>query len=902
MTLRLGQTLSRYKLLEQIGEGGMGVIYRAVDGRLNRQVAIKVLHPHLTAEPGRRDRFMREAHAAGGLTHPYIATVHEVDEADGHTFIVMEFVEGRTLRSIVKEGPMAPAAAARLGGEIAEGLGHAHAAGIVHRDLKPENIIVRPDHHPKILDFGVAKVLQDAQGAGGSPLGGGSDPLTREGRILGTVGYMSPEQARSDPVDARSDIFSFGITLYEALTGQAPFKGSTGVETLSAILKDEPRPAPELNPEVTPAMQAILEKCLKKDPGQRYQSTEPLVRDLRDAAGATTVSGSFPGSSAGRGLRRWMTAAAALVVLGALAAGYLALRAPASGRSAAGGPAPKPPAGSADARKKIVVLPFENLGPAEDAYFAQGMTEEITSRLAVASGLGVISRTSAFQYDRAGKSMRQIGEDLGVDYVLDGSVRWARGSDGASRVRITPQLVGVSDDTQLWAEAYDREIDDIFQVQTEIAQNVIRQLGVVLRDPERSAMGARPTASVESYEAYLRGIAASRGPDLVTEEGSAEAIRMLARATELDPTFALAWAELARAHSLRYHLGFDRTEPRRELARAAVERAEALAPGAPEIRVARGYFHYWAHKEYDAALAEFAAARRERPNDVDAISAIGYVHRRQGKWEESVRDLMQAQELDPLHANLIGELGSSLVFMREYERAIPLLDRSIALQPEQRRGYRFKALVALLSDGDPAAARAVFEGTFDPGDPTTSITWYFLLLLDGRYEDARRWAADLPVDVLQDQGVFYPRPLLEAMALQQMNEARRAREAYGAARAMIDEAILQDPSDHRLHSALGIALAGLGRGEEAILAGRRGIGLYPVAQDAYAAPERLADMARICVMAGDHEQALDQIESLLSIPSLYSIPWLRLDPFMKPLLSHPRFEALEARHAETARG
>ncbi len=894
MTLRLGQMLSRYKLLEQIGEGGMGVIFRAMDGRLNRQVAIKVLHPHLTAEPGRRERFVREAHAAGALTHPYIATVHEVDEADGLTFIVMEFVEGRTLRSLIKEGPVAPAAAARLGCEIAEGLGHAHATGIVHRDLKPENIVVRPDNHPKILDFGVAKVLHEEAFAGDSPLGSKSDPLTREGRILGTVGYMSPEQARSDPVDARSDIFSFGITLYEMLTGEAPFKGSTGVETLSAILKDEPRPAPELNPEVSPLMQGILEKCLKKNPADRYQSTEPLVRDLREAGGATTVSGSYSGGAAARGKPRWGIAAAGALILIALAAGYVAWRAQGSRETARGAEGSPAQPGAAGTRKKIVVLPFENLGAAEDAYFAQGMTEEITSRLAVASGLGVISRTSAFQYDRTGKSIRDIGADLGVDYVLEGSVRWARTAGGASRVRITPQLAGVADDTQMWSDAYDREIDDIFQVQTEIAESVIRQLGIVLHDPERSAMGFRPTGNVDSYQAYLRGIAASRGPDLVTEEGSAEAVRMLTKATELDPSFAFAWAELARVHSLRYHLGFDRSEARREMAREAVERAAALAPRAPEIRVARGYFHYWAHKEYDLALAEFAAARRERPNDVDAISAIGYVHRRQGKWEESVRDLLQAQELDPLHANLIGELGSSLVFMREYARAEQFLDRSIELEPDQRRGYRFKALIALLWKGDPAAARAVFEGTFDPGDPSTSITWYFLLLLDGRYEEARQWAAALPGDVLQDQGVFYPRPLLEAMALQAMNDLPRAREAYGAAHMMIGEAIVRSPEDHRLHSALGIALAGLGRGEEAIRSGRRGMELYPIELDAYAAPERVADMARICVMAGEKDLALDQIERLLSIPSLYSITWLRLDPLMKPLLDHPRFKALES--------
>jgi TolB-like protein/Flp pilus assembly protein TadD/tRNA A-37 threonylcarbamoyl transferase component Bud32 len=898
VTLRLGQTISHYKLLEHIGEGGMGVIFRAHDTRLNRQVAIKALHTHLTADAARRERFMREARAAGALNHPYIATVHEVDEVGSNIFIVMEFVDGKTLRSVIGKEPLAPARAARLGCEIAEGLGNAHVSGVVHRDLKPENIMIRPDNHPKLLDFGVAKVVQDSlAGLGEDP----SDPLTMEGKILGTVGYMAPEQARGEAVDARADIFAFGVILYEMLTGEAPFKGTTGVETLSAILRDEPVPAPELNPEVSPAMQQILVRCLKKSPVERYQDTDELIHDLREAGGGTTISGTYAEVEGGVAYGKWgLILAAGLLAVAVAAVAWSRLTstpdadpAPLSGPAASAAPAA---AGAAlDGRRKIVVLPFENLGPAEDAYFADGMTEEITSRLAVASALAVISRTSAFQYDREGKSMRQVGEDLGVDYVLEGTVRWAKGAGGASRVRITPQLIRVADDTHMWADAYDREIDDIFQVQADIAGTVIDQLGIVLQEPEREAMGSRPTENVESYQAFLRGLAHSRGPDAVTDEGSRNALESFRRAVELDPDFALAWAELSRSNSMRYHLGYDRTEARREEALDAIERASGLAPDAPEVRMSLGFYHYWAHKQYDKALSEFEEARRARPNNSDAYSAIGYVHRRQGRWEEAIQDFIQALELNPIDLNLTNELGSSLLFMRSYERAERYLDRSLGLDASQRTAYRFKALNALIGRGDAVSARKILEGNFPPSDPTIAWNWYQLLLIEGDHDGGLAWIGSLPAEILQDQTFYLPVPLLEAEALDLKGDRAGSRSAYLNARGIIEAALSEAPADHRMHSALGLTLAGLGEKEAAIREGREGIDLYPVAQDAYAAPERIADMARILIRLGDLEAALVEIDKLLSIPSLYSTTWIRIDPIMSPVTKHPGFMVLEAR-------
>ena len=481
----IGKTVSHYKILEELGRGGMGVVYRAEDTKLDRIVALKFLAPHAIGGEDDRARFLHEAKAEAALSHPNICTIYEIGEADGQPFIAMQCVEGQDLGDVIGQGPVKINKAVDIALQAAAGLQEAHEKDIVHRDIKPANIMINTKGRVKIMDFGLAKAL-------------GRTMLTRADSTLGTYAYMSPEQSRGDDVDSRTDIWSLGVVLYEMITGRLPFKGDYEQAVVYSILSEEPEPVTALRTGVPMELERIVSKCLRKDPGRRYQGMADLAADLKQvqetftSAGRTGTVVPAPAPRTLGARWPWVVIAVPLVVAAALVVPKL-FRAE-RGTSAV------------DDRKMLVVLPFENLGSPDDEYFAAGMTEEITSRLAAVSGLGVISRTSAVQYGREGKTLRQIGNDLGVGYVLEGTVRWNKGAAGGSRVRVTPQLIQVSDDTHLWAETYDRVIEDIFAVQSEIAEKIIGQLGVTMLDRERDIVEARPTENLLAYETYLRGI------------------------------------------------------------------------------------------------------------------------------------------------------------------------------------------------------------------------------------------------------------------------------------------------------------------------------------------------------------------------------------------------------------
>ena len=881
MTFKEGDTLGRYTISRLIGRGGWGEVYEAIDPELDRRVALKLLTSKLALDPDMQVRFAREARTVAALDHPNIVTIHSVEEVDGYRFLTMQLVQGKTLSELIPDSGMPLKELFKVAIPLADAIAAAHAKSVTHRDIKPANVMVADDGQVKVLDFGLAKLIpeQDTE----ETLISGPTPA---GSVLGTVNYMSPEQLRGEEADHRSDIFSLGVVLYQMATGEVPFQGRSSLDVAAAILRDRPTEVTTIRRALPTHLGRIIRTCLAEDPDDRYQSALEIRREL-DNLREETESGRarLTGPVAMSGLRRWRWllaagAVALLAVVGSLLVGR-------DGRS----PRPSVTAPPAIETSRIVVLPFEDMGEPAVDYFASGLTEEISSRLAAVEGLGVISRISANQYVGTTKTPRQIGDELEVAYILRGSVQWAANGSGDTRVRIRPNLIRVADDTQIQIAPYLGSVTDIFEVQEEIASRVARQLGRRLTAGTGDAVEERPTASVEAYQAYLRGLHYVRRP-IYSPEYYSQAVAGFSEAVTLDPGFAAAWAWLARSHSLVVLLGLDTTPERRRQAREAVQRASELAPDMPEVRIARAYYQYWVEKNYDAALDEFAFAESRLPDHYEIHEGKGYLLRRRGEWEEAVANLERAFRLNPRAADLAAEIADTHSWKRDYDEALRWSGQSIALDPEQVWAYYTEALALLLRDGDPAAARATLE-RMPPSDSTLWVwTWVWLELLEERPDLAM---ARLPVDGepwVQGWDGVQPVALLRAQAEELAGDPAAARASYRQAEALLVEDLEAAPDDSRLVAALALAYAGLGRSEEAIRQAQRAVELLPVEKDAISGTNHLIVLAHIYTRAGRLQQAIELLEGLLAQPAPISTSLLRIDPRWRPLRDEPGFRRL----------
>ncbi|UCC45636.1 MAG: protein kinase, partial [Candidatus Zixiibacteriota bacterium] len=596
--LKGGVVVSHYRIIEKIGAGGMGEVYLAEDTELNRKVALKFLPPHLCQDADCRARFKREAQAAAALSHPNIITIYEVAEHEGRPFFAMELVEGRSLREFADWRELEFEKIVNLAIQICDGLGAAHDKNVIHRDIKPSNISIDAYGRPKILDFGLAAIQ-------------GGEHLTKTGSTMGTVRYMSPEQVQGKEVDSRSDLFSLGVVLYELVTGRSPFSRENDVASVQAILTEVPEPLAKYRSGVPEEFQRTVSKLLEKDSSTRYQTAAGVISDLRRLGGPTQ---SMSVETPARRRASWPLWIGAGIVMAAVVIALYTFWS-------------MEQAGESGGRKMLAVLPFENLGNPEDEYFADGITEEITARLAAVRELGVIARTSVLQYKGTTKSIAEIGDELGVDYVLEGTVRWQKVPGSAGRVRVTPQLIKVSDATHAWADIYDDVMAEVFDVQTDIAEQIVEALGMTLLEPARNQLSRAPTDNIEAFDYYLQGNAFFSQGYLHKRPMQASA-QLYQRAVESDPGFVTAWARLARAYNeLYWHQ--ERSPADLAQAERAVAQASAINPDHPEVHISKGSMYYHAGA-YGEALQEFNVALESMPNNADLLAEIAYSFYRQG--------------------------------------------------------------------------------------------------------------------------------------------------------------------------------------------------------------------------------------------------------------------------------
>ena len=869
----IGETISHYKILEKLGEGGMGVVYKAQDTKLDRTIALKFLPKHLTSDGEAKTRFIHEAKAASALNHPNITTIHEIDEAEGEHFICMEYIEGESIKGVIKERGFPIEELLKISIQIGEGLNAAHRKDIIHRDIKSDNIMLTKENVVRIMDFGLAKLK-------------GVSRVTKQDSTLGTVSYMSPEQAQGLEVDQRSDIFSFGVVLYEMITGQLPFKGEHEAAVMYSIMNETPAPLARYKADVPEGLQRIVDKVLQKDRSTRYQHVDEIVADLKGLQRETTTTGLI-GAKKKRVSNRSVVLVGVTVLI--IIAGYLLLSrllVPSGTKS------------TSIESKSIAVLPFKNLSEDKtNEYFSDGITEDVITHLSKIGDLKVICRTSIMLYKNSDKRLREIGKELGVSTILEGSVRRAD-----NRVRIVGQLVDAQTEEHIWAETYDRDLSDIFTIQSDVAQQIARALEAKLSTEEKERIELKPTDNPGAYDYYLQGREyAHRSYEKKDFE---VAMELFEKAVGADSNFAEAYARLARLHCMMYWTGYDRSPERLARAKEAVDKALNLKPNDPLVRWANGYYYYHGFRDYARALDEFSFAQRKEPGNAEYNASIAYIQRRLGKFEDALQNLKIAFKYDPRSNVIAHEVGYTYLALRMYTEAEGYFDLGISLAPDIANNYTDKALTHIYKTGSTESARPVMH------EASKRIKSDFLLwnlacftIYDGRYQEALDILTSIQVEVFEFQITYTPKDAIRGFIYELMGQADQARTHYNKARTLLEKRVSEWPDDPRIHTELGKVYARLGLKDDAIREGQTAVGLVPVSRDALIGPGYLAYLAEIYTIVGDYDTTIDKLEYLLEIPAAGNlgahIGHLKVDPVWDSLRKHPRFKRLLEKYSKS---
>jgi serine/threonine-protein kinase len=867
----LGEALrDRYVLERVLGRGGMATVYLARDLKHDRLVALKVLDPDVAASLG-PERFQREIKVAARLHHPHVLSVYDSGEAAGRLWFSMPYVRGESLRErLRREGILPIDEALRITRQAAQALSYAHKEGIVHRDVKPENLLLTEDGSTQVSDFGIARAVENQS----------DQRLTEIGVALGTPAYMAPEQSSGDGVvDARADQYALAATCHEMLTGAPPFTGSSSHDL---IVRRFTTPAPKVRtsrPEVSPEVEEALHRALALRPGDRFATMADFGAALGGGQFTTDPNATTQAVAAGGGNRSlWIAGAAAAL----LAGGFLYTRATdPTGSAALADIVAFTPA------TRLAVLPFENLGDSSDAYFADGIADEVRGKLAVVSGLEVIARSSSSRYRGEDTSPEDIAQDLDVQYLLTGTVRWEKRPGQASRVRVSPELVDARTGTTRWQKSFDAALTDVFEIQGQIAGEVADALNLALAGPARRDLTSRPTDSLEAYTLYLHGRELRAGE--VAPEALRGALAAYRRAVEIDPDFAAAWAELAAGHVDAMRLGGMRADDA-EQARVAVERAEALAPESPDTRKGRGRYLHVVRGDAASALAEYRAALRVAPSRSDLLDAAAEAEADLAMWSDAVVDLEQAVRVDPQSPDVLNDLGIAYMRLRRFDDARAMLDRARALRPSSMSLAHNRARLAAM-EGDLEGVRQVFR-TMEEVVGRRRFVAYVALREDlvWALDDAERRAL-LTLSPADLDGSVADLAVARAQVHWLRGERGLAR-VWGDSAAAAFTALLAQYGDqlHRnqLIAMRGLGLAYAGRYQEAIADALRAEREQPKDQNSQTSYVRYA-IARIYVLAGQPDGAIDRLEQLVQEPGLRAAGLFRIDPNFDPIRSHPRF-------------
>jgi serine/threonine protein kinase len=831
----------------------MGTVYLADDLKLRRRVALKFISERYANDDEMRARFIYEAQTAAALNHPSIVPIHEVSEHQGRPFFAMEYVEGNSLKSLIASNEFSWEQIVDIATQICEGLEVAHSRGVIHGDIKPANILLDANNRVRLVDFGLATTVA-------------ADQMIPSESTLGTIAYASPEQLQGEALSPASDLFSLGAVLYQMITGELPFKERYEAAMTHAVINVTPPLLSSVRHNVPPLLEKIVTRLMEKRPANRYQSVAEAQADIADFSSEVNRQDEHARTGTAR-VKRFRFAVPLVLAVAALILGLNWLAAYLGDVRAA--------------RRAIAILPFENLGLPEDEYFSDGMTDAITMHLARFGDLSVISRSSSMQYKRTTKSLRDIGEDLGADYLLTGTIQWDKAGE-ADRIRISTSLVRAEDGNYLWADTYDTLLEQVFPLQSEIARRVTRALKVAVSDVGEGSLAAIPTSNLEAYDLYLRGNEYfNRGWDL---DNVLFAIELYEQAITLDTEFAAAHAMLSRGHSKMYTEHYDLSAQRLHAGRAAAQSALDLSPDLPEAHLGLGYCHY-AALAYDSALSEFAIVQDLEPNNRDLYSAIADVQRRRGQFGPALINSLRALELDPRSYRRGFEVGLTYGLMYDYDQAREYLRRTILLAPDWPLPYLFRAWIPILENGDVEEAHSLLEAAAGRVDLSTSkYYWWLLRVLEANPADAlvkARPGSDPAGYCLHRTDIY-----------RLMGNHDLEYEYADSARSLLESQQERQRGQPLFHGQLGLAYAGLRQREEALANARLAVELLPRTREAWDAQFLVVNLAKVLMIFGEYEAAIEQVDLLLSIPGLITIPYLKLDPIWAPLREYPRFQEL----------